>query len=53
MNDFSMAVDRFGDLDYKVADLSLADFGRKEIKIAAANVPAFVSGKALKDSVKS
>lgn len=25
----------------------------KEIKIAAANVPAFVSGKALKDAVKS
>jgi len=24
----------------------------KEIKIAAANVPAFVSGKALKDAVK-
>ena len=24
----------------------------KEVKIAAANVPAFVSGKALKDAVK-
>ena len=29
-----MKVDRAGKLDYKVADLSLADFGRKEIQLA-------------------
>ena len=33
--------------------VQLVGFGTgKEIKIAAANVPAFVSGKALKDAVK-
>ncbi len=29
--------------DYKVADISLADFGRKEIKLAEAEMPALVS----------
>lgn len=29
--------------DYKVADISLADFGRKEIKLAEAEMPALIS----------
>ena len=28
--------------DYKVADISLADYGRKEIKLAEAEMPAFM-----------
>ena len=29
--------------DYKVADLTLADFGRKEITLAQAEMPALMS----------
>lgn len=28
--------------DYKVADISLADYGRKEIKLAEAEMPALM-----------
>lgn len=28
--------------DYKVADISLADYGRKEIKLAEAEMPALI-----------
>ena len=38
-----MTVDRFGDLDYKVADLSLADFGRKEIRLAEHEMPGLMA----------
>ena len=38
-----MTVDRFGDLDYKVADLSLADFGRKEIQLAEHEMPGLMA----------
>lgn len=33
----------FSDLDYKVADISLADFGRKEIELAEAEMPGLMS----------
>ena len=29
--------------DYKVADISLADYGRKEIKLAEAEMPALMA----------
>ena len=32
--------------DYKVADISLADFGRKEIELAEAEMPALMSLRA-------
>ena len=31
--------------DYKVADISLADFGRKEIALAEAEMPALMALK--------
>ena len=34
-----LTVDRFGDLDFKVASLALADFGRKEITLAEHEMP--------------
>lgn len=33
----------FSDLDYKVADISLADFGRKEIELAEAEMPGLMA----------
>jgi adenosylhomocysteinase len=36
-------VDRFGDLDYKVADVSLAEFGRKEITLAEHEMPGLMA----------
>lgn len=33
----------FSDLEYKVADMSLADFGRKEIDLAEAEMPGLMS----------
>ena len=38
-----LQVDRIGDLDFKVADLSLADFGRKEITLAEHEMPGLMS----------
>jgi adenosylhomocysteinase len=38
-----LTVDRFGDLDYKVADLALADFGRKEITLAEHEMPGLMA----------
>jgi adenosylhomocysteinase len=38
-----MTVDRSGNLDYKVADLSLADFGRKEIQLAEHEMPGLMA----------
>ena len=43
MSDFSMTVDRSGNLDYKVADLSLADFGRKEMQLAEHEMPGLMA----------
>jgi len=33
----------FSDLDYKIADISLADFGRKEIELAEAEMPGLMA----------
>lgn len=38
-----LTADRNGDLDYKVADLSLAEFGRKEIRLAEHEMPGLMS----------
>jgi adenosylhomocysteinase len=38
-----LTVDRFGDLDYKVASLDLADFGRKEITLAEHEMPGLMA----------
>jgi len=38
-----LTVDRSGDLDYKVADLALADFGRKEITLAEHEMPGLMA----------
>jgi adenosylhomocysteinase len=38
-----MTVDRSGNLDYKVADLSLADFGRKEMQLAEHEMPGLMA----------
>ncbi|TKV61524.1 adenosylhomocysteinase [Nakamurella flava] len=38
-----LTVDRAGDLDYKVADLSLAEFGRKEITLAEHEMPGLMT----------
>ena len=38
-----MTVDRSGNLDYKVADLSLAEFGRKEIQLAEHEMPGLMA----------
>ncbi|MGS0687397.1 adenosylhomocysteinase [Nakamurella sp. GG22] len=38
-----MTVDRSGDLDYKVADLGLAEFGRKEITLAEHEMPGLMA----------
>lgn len=44
-NDFlaDLTVDRHGDLEYKVADLSLAEFGRKEITLAEHEMPGLMA----------
>jgi adenosylhomocysteinase len=39
----TLTVDRFGDLDYKVASLDLADFGRKEISLAEHEMPGLMA----------
>ena len=39
-------------LDYKVADISLADFGRKEIELAEAEMPALMALRAKYNSSK-
>ncbi len=38
-----LTVDWYGDLDYKVASLDLADFGRKEITLAEHEMPGLMS----------
>jgi adenosylhomocysteinase len=38
-----LTVDRSGDLDYKVASLALADFGRKEITLAEHEMPGLMA----------
>ena len=39
----TLTVDRSGDLDYKVASLALADFGRKEITLAEHEMPGLMA----------
>ena len=39
----ALPVDRSGDLDYKVASLALADFGRKEITLAEHEMPGLMA----------
>ncbi|MEX2130435.1 MAG: adenosylhomocysteinase, partial [Pseudohongiellaceae bacterium] len=43
MNNLSVKNTQTGKLDYKVADISLAEFGRKEITLAEAEMPALMS----------
>ncbi len=38
-----LTADRVGDLDFKVADLTLAEFGRKEITLAEHEMPGLMS----------
>jgi len=38
-----LVADRVGDLDYKVADLALAEFGRKEITLAEHEMPGLMA----------
>ena len=38
-----LTADRVGDLDFKVADLSLAEYGRKEIQLAEHEMPGLMS----------
>ncbi|MEO7125822.1 MAG: adenosylhomocysteinase [Nakamurella sp.] len=38
-----LTVDRVGNLDFKVADLSLAEYGRKEIELAESEMPGLMS----------
>ncbi|SDO27304.1 adenosylhomocysteinase [Nakamurella panacisegetis] len=38
-----LVADRIGDLDFKVADLSLAEFGRKEITLAEHEMPGLMT----------
>src|SRR3954471_15049247 len=38
-----LTVDHHGDLDFKVADLALADFGRKEITLAEHEMPGLMA----------
>jgi len=39
----NLVADRYGDLDFKVADLSLAEYGRKEITLAEHEMPGLMS----------
>jgi adenosylhomocysteinase len=39
VTDFSFKADKLGNIDFKVKDLSLADFGRKEIELAEHEMP--------------
>jgi adenosylhomocysteinase len=39
----SLSTDTSNDIEYKVADLSLADFGRKEIRLAEHEMPGLMS----------
>ncbi len=39
----ALVADEYGDLDFKVADLSLADFGRKEIRLAEHEMPGLMA----------
>ena len=39
----TLTADRVNDLDFKVADLALADFGRKEISLAEHEMPGLMS----------
>ncbi|MFP3906196.1 MAG: adenosylhomocysteinase, partial [Acidimicrobiales bacterium] len=41
-----LSVDRAGALDYKVADLTLAEFGRKEIRLAEHEMPGLMATRA-------
>lgn len=43
MNHNQLTPDRAGNLDYKVADLALAEFGRKEISLAEHEMPGLIA----------
>jgi adenosylhomocysteinase len=51
MNDLSVQDNESATQDYKVADINLADFGRKEVTLAEAEMPALMAlrGKYAKD----
>ena len=38
-----MNADKIGNIDFKVKDLSLADFGRKEIELAEHEMPGLMA----------
>jgi adenosylhomocysteinase len=43
VTDFSFKADKLGNIDFKVKDLSLADFGRKEIELAEHEMPGLMA----------
>ena len=43
MNQNKLTVDKAGGIDFKVADLSLAEFGRKEIALAEHEMPGLMA----------
>ncbi|MGA0078727.1 MAG: adenosylhomocysteinase [Candidatus Nanopelagicales bacterium] len=43
MNQIELTPDRAGNLDFKVADLALAEFGRKEISLAEHEMPGLMA----------
>ncbi|HOZ56646.1 MAG TPA: adenosylhomocysteinase [Nakamurella multipartita] len=43
LSDLNLVTDRSGDLDYKVASMALADFGRKEITLAEHEMPGLMA----------
>ncbi|MCW3470102.1 adenosylhomocysteinase [Rhodococcus pyridinivorans] len=43
MSDTTLVADRVNGLDFKVADLSLAEFGRKEIRLAEHEMPGLMA----------
>ncbi len=43
MNQLELTPDRAGNLDFKVADLALAEFGRKEISLAEHEMPGLMA----------
>ena len=43
MSDTTLVADQINGLDFKVADLSLAEFGRKEIRLAEHEMPGLMA----------
>lgn len=43
MNEINLSPDKIGNIDFKVADLALAEFGRKEIALAEHEMPGLMA----------